>query len=69
MMSNVVRYILYKELTHLQQEVLLEVKHRIGRRTFPEQTVKELIQLGLIAGDYSMLYVTDKGDDILGIEV
>lgn len=65
-MSNLAPFILFNKLTKEQQEVLVQVKHRIGYRHFkPLNTVKELIQLGLIAGDYSKLYITDKGDEVL----
>lgn len=53
------------ELTKEEKNVLVEIKYRIGRRTFPETIVKKLISLGLAAGDYSRLYITDKGDDFL----
>lgn len=67
-MSNIAQFILFNKLTKEQQDVLVEVKYRIGTRHFkPLNTVKELISLGLIAGDYSKLYVTDKGDSILGV--
>lgn len=44
---------------------LREIKARVGRRTFPEEIVKDLIRRGLVAGDHSRLYVTDRGDDFM----
>lgn len=41
-------------------KTLQEIKKRLGRREFPLAHVQTLIKLGLAAGDYSLLYVTDK---------
>lgn len=65
---NKAEYILYDELSIHHKVLLLQIKRRIGRTYYPKGSlllVKELIQLGLVAGDYSKLYVTDKGDDFL----
>lgn len=68
-MSNITKFILFNELTKDRRDILIQIKNRVGRRTFPEPIVTELIVLGLVAGDYSKLYVTDKGDDILGVTI
>ena len=43
------------------KKYLVIIKNRIGKRILLEGMIRELIELGLIAGDYSRLYITDKG--------
>jgi hypothetical protein len=47
------------------RKILTEIKNRLGRRPFDPRTLRVLIRHGLVAGDYSRAYLTDKGQDFL----
>ena len=50
-------------IEHLKK--IRSAQGRLGRHGLSDQIMKELIQRGLVAGDYSRAYLTDAGDSFL----